>query len=28
LAAVRGLWRQVAWAARARPENLPEDTRD
>ena len=28
LAAVRGLWRQVAWAARAKPENLPEDTRD
>lgn len=28
LAAVRGLWRQVAWAARVKPENLPEDTRD
>jgi len=28
LAAVRGLWRQVAWAARAKPENLPEDTRE
>jgi len=28
LAAVRGLWRQVAWAARTKPENLPEDTRD
>lgn len=27
LAAVRGLWRQVAWAARVKPENLPQDTR-
>lgn len=28
LAAVRGLWRQVAWAARAHPDNLPVDTRE
>ncbi|MEM6430839.1 MAG: TrmH family RNA methyltransferase, partial [Deinococcota bacterium] len=28
LAAVRGLWRQVAWAARTQPNNLPRDSRD
>lgn len=27
MAAVRGLWRQVAWAAQVKPEQLPADTR-
>jgi tRNA/rRNA methyltransferase len=28
VAAVRGLWRQVAWAARQNPDNLPKDSRE